>query len=235
MVISPIDLLSPISPLPRLRTVASRRAALDSYLDTFNIRVADLAQQLHSGVMGVDAWQLGMRDALKTLHTNAVVISHGGDWGAVSYREWGRLGGHIRGQYEYLARYAQQVQQSALNTLSGGKFYSEKYLEWRAKLYGGNARASFYRGLAQGLLPQVPGDGQTICGTNCQCELRFEEGDQPGLLLVYWELRPAEHCGDCVLLSQTWNPYELWLPAGLSARAWVTWLPRMDAHVELRA
>ena len=228
-----VDPLHPVSPYPRLRTIADRRKALDLYTETFNKRAAELAQQLHSGQVGVSAWELAMREELRVLHTNALVISYGGEWNAVPFTEWGRLGGHIRGQYQYLHRYAQQVQQSAMNALSGGKFYSEKYLQWRSKLYGGNARASFYRGLAQGLLPQVPGDGQTQCKTGCQCELRFEEGDQPGLLWVFWELRPAEHCHDCVSLSQEWNPYELWLPAGLSVQDWVTWLPRMTTAIAL--
>jgi len=235
MCASPADLLLPISPLPRLRDVGSRRAALDSYIGAFNKRAVELGSQLHSGAIGVDAWQLAMRAELKTLHVNALVISRGGEWGAITQSEWGRLGAYVRGQYNYLYQYAQAVQKNALEALSGGKFYSEKYLIWRSKLYGGNARASFYRGLAYGLLEQVPADGQTQCGSNCQCELRFEEGDQPGLLLVYWELRPAEHCDDCVKLSETWNPLELWLPMGLSAREWVTWLPKMGAYGHVAA
>jgi len=227
MPITPADLLSPLSPLPRLRTVASRRKYLDLYLDTFAERAAELATQLHSGALGVDAWQLAMRQELKTLHVNALVISRGGEWGAITYSEWGRLGAHVRGQYQYLHRYARQVQQNAMGALSGGKFYSEKYLAWRSKLYGGNARASFYRGMAHGLLSQVPGDGQTQCLSNCKCELRFEEGDRPGLLLVYWQRTPAESCDDCIQLEQDWNPYELWLPMGLTASDWVTWCPRI--------
>lgn len=229
MPITPLDLLSPMSPLPRLRTIADRRKVLDLYINTFNGRVTELAAQLHGGQIGVDAWQLAMREEIKALHTNALVISYGGEWNAVPFTEWGRLGGNLRIQYQYLNRYAQQVQSSALNALSGGKFYSEKYLEWRSRLYGGNARASFYRGLAQGLLPQVPGDGQTQCGSNCKCELVFEEGEEPGLLLVYWVIDPgAENCPDCQILASEWAPYELWLPVGLSARDWVTWLSRME-------
>lgn len=219
----------------RLRSLAARRRALDRYIGTFNDRVTSLAGQLRSGALTPNAWQRAMRDAMKMLHTNAVVLAYGGNWKAVPFSQWGRLGGHLRKQYEYLRRYAEQVQKRALNTLAGGDFYSEKYLTWRSKLYAGDARASFYRTIAHGMLPQVPGDGGTQCGPNCQCELRFEEGDEPGLLLVYWELRPAEHCDDCVRLSQEWNPYELYLPVGLSARDWVTWLPRMTVHVELSA
>lgn len=212
---------------PGLTTIAQRREVLEGYLQHFNDRVTDLANQLHSGSLSASAWETAMRAELKDLHTSALVISYGGDRSAISYTEWGRLGGHIRVQYQYLHRYAEQVQASAVSALQGGKFFSEKYLAWRSQLYGGNARASFYRGLAQGLLPQVPGDGQTQCRTNCACHLVFEEGDEPGLLLVYWQLGEAEHCDDCVDLSHEWNPYELWLPVGLSAGDWALWLPQV--------
>lgn len=217
------------SPMPRIRDVATRRVFLDSYLEKFEREAMDLATKLHSGAITVDAWELAMRRELKSLHTSALILAYGGEAGAIPFSEWGRLGGHIRVQYRYLHNYARAIQENALGTLMGAsKPFSEKYLQARSKLYGGNARASFYRGMAMGLLPQVPGDGQTQCLTNCKCTLRFEEGEQPGLLLVFWELNPAEHCDDCISLSQQWNPYDLWLPVGLSAQDWVTWLPQME-------
>jgi hypothetical protein len=162
--ISPADLLLDLSPPPRLRDAATRRAFLDSYIEHFNERVTDLAIQLRSGKIGIEAWQLAMRNELRDLHRSALILSRGGERGAITFSEWGRLGAYIRGQYNYLYNYAQQLQQNAMAELSGlGKFPSEKYLAWRSKLYGGNARASFYRGMAMGLLEQVPGDGQTIC------------------------------------------------------------------------
>ena len=243
---SPLDVAHPGAPYPRLRTVESRRAALDIYVEHFDQRAIDLASQLHSGNLSAEGWQQAMQQELKYLHVSSLVLAHGGERANITQAEWGRLGAHCRTQYAYLNRYAQAVQNSALNALAGnGNFYSEKYLQWRSQLYGGNARASFYTGLAQGLLSQVPGDGKTICRTSCKCGLRFEEGNTPGLLLVYWELGVAEHCDDCVHLSETWNPYELWLPAAMAvasttaetsatmaaasamAREWARWLPKM--------
>ncbi len=181
--------------LKGLLSVAQRRAALDKYITVFNQNVNNLASSLHSGGMGIDAWQLAMRAEMKDLHVSALILSHGGDRSLITFTEWGRLGGHIRVQYQYLHNYAESVQNNALgNVLGANKLYSEKYLAWRSKLYGGNSRASFYRGLTLGMLGQVPGDGKTICKTNCACELSFEEGDGPGIMFVTWELRPAEHC-----------------------------------------
>jgi len=232
MSITPLDKLLKMSPPPRVRDLATRRAMLDTYVEHFNTRAVGLAQQLRSGQIGVEAWQLAMREEVKQLHRGALILAHGGEAGAVSFTEWGRLGGNLRSQYQYLYNYAKQFQQSLMNETAGiGKAYSEKYLEWRSQLYGGAARGAFYNGLAMGLLPQVPGDGQTACRTNCKCVLEFEEGETEGLLLVFWRLTPAEHCDDCVALSQEWNPYELQLPIGFSARDWVTWLPQMGVHV----
>jgi hypothetical protein len=218
--------------MAKLRDPATRRFFLDSYIGHFNERVTGLAHGLSSGQLSISAYELAMRQEIKYLHTNALIIAYGGERGAISFAEWGRLGGHLRTQYAYLHRYTEAVQQNALGALMGqNKPFSEKYLANRGKLYGGAARASFYRGLAMGLLPQVPGDGQTICLTSCQCELVFEtDDDYPGLLLVFWKMTPgADHCADCVSLQEQWNPYELWLPVGLSAREWVTWLPKMKA------
>ena len=163
-------------------------------MQAFNVTVTNLADQLSSGAIGVDDWLVAMRREVKDIHVNAVVISRGGASRAVTQAEWGRLGGHLRVQYRYLDNYAWDVQVRAMNALSGGRPLTQNYLEWRSKLYGRNSRASFYRGLAYGLLPQVPGDGQTECLVGCQCVLRFEEGENQGELFVYWELRPAEHC-----------------------------------------
>lgn len=224
---SPADLLLPVNPLPRLRAIEDRRKALDLYLDHFNAQTASLAQQLRSGTIGIDAWQLAMRQEIKTLHTAALVISRGGEHGMITQSEWGRVGAYLRGQYKYLNNYAKAIQNNALSALNQtSKPFSEKYLAWRGKLYGGNARATFYRGLAMGLLEQVPGDGQTRCMSNCKCNLVFEEGETPGLLLVYWKMTDAEHCEDCERLAAEWNPRELWIPIGME-REWTTWLPKM--------
>jgi hypothetical protein len=227
--ISPADIIAGIRPLPRLRTMASRRAALETYLNAFQEASVRLSSQLRSGAITIEQFYSGMRQEIKFLHTGALIISRGGEPGAITFSEWGRVGAHLRVQYRYLNRFVQAIQNSAMDALQGGQFFSEKYLQWRAQLYGGAARASFYRGMAYNLLPQVPGDGNTQCLTNCKCTLRFEEvEDEPGLILVFWELHPAEHCDDCVTLSEEWNPYELYLPVGLSASEWVTWLPKME-------
>ena len=200
-------------PAPRIRDTKVGLKLLEARRSAFDRAAEALAHKLRSGEISVEGWRTAMRQEIKDLHVTSLVISRGGEWKTISFSEWGRLGGNLRVQYRYLDRYAEQIQTRAEAAAMGqGKFYSEKYLAWRSKLYGGNAKASYWRGVVYGLLPQVPGDGQTRCGTNCKCELRIENGDKLNTLLVYWDLTPAEHCEDCVRLNQEWNPYVLELP-----------------------
>jgi len=199
--------------IPSADELAKRRAKLDDLMAGFNERSAILAGKLRDGGMGIEAWQQAMRKEIKDLHIASAIVSKGGDRSQLTYADWGRVGGFLTSQYRYLYRYALAIQDKAAQSLATGvPFFSEKYLAYRSRLYGGHAKAGFYQGLAEGLLPQAPGDGNTQCLTNCQCTLRFEQGDVPGVILVFWELHPAEHCDDCVSLSQSWNPLELWLP-----------------------
>jgi hypothetical protein len=198
---------------------------MELYQDGFKRRTDTLAERLRDGEITAAQWELAMRDEIRDLHVGTLVVAHGGDRGSITQAEWGRLGAYIKEQYKYLHGFAQTVEKSAVASLTGqGEFVSLEYLSWRSNLYAGSAKASFWRGKTQGMLPQVPGDGQTQCGTNCGCHLRFEEGEQDWIMYVWWELGPTEHCPDCLALAAEWSPYTLELPAGLSAREAVHWL-----------
>jgi hypothetical protein len=216
---------------PLIKSIDNRLGVLETYQQTFNAKVAGLAQRLAAGDVSTAAWEQAMRAEVKKLHINALVLSKGGDMASITFSDWGRLGYYLREQYAYLHNYAQAVATRDHEALAGmRKPYTEKYLKWRAGLYGGNAKASFYRGLTQNLLPQVPGDGQTQCKTNCKCTLHFQEGKEAGLVLVYWHTHPAEHCPDCIRLESEWDPYEMRLPVGISATEVVAACDGMGAH-----
>lgn len=223
---------------PLFNGVNDRLALIEKVRGAFSLRATDLAGKLAAGQMGADAWLVEMRQAVKDMHMQSLIIARGGIEN-VTKSDYSRLGYYLShdpthatmGQYQYLQRYARAVQENGIAALAGNASpYSEKYLKWRSDLYGGNAKASFYRGLMGNLLPQVPGDGQTQCRTNCKCELHFEEGDKQGLVLVYWRMNPAEHCPDCIELSQKWNPLEVMLPVGLDAHDLIAYVPKMTAR-----
>jgi len=220
------DLLEVARPFPPLRRDSDQLRMLEKYQAGFRDRVNGLEQRLRRGELTLAEWETAFRDELRDLHVNATVIARGGDRGAVTQSEWGRVGGTIRAQYRWLHGFALDIQRRGYDNLTGaGEFPSEAYMRWRSGLYAGSGRAAYYRGRVRGLLSIVPGDGQTACGSSCRCILEFEEGDQPWIVHVRWVVdHDAESCPDCLRLAAEWDPYVLELPVGLSAGEATYWL-----------
>jgi len=118
----------------------------------------------------------------------------------------------LREQYRWLDDFARLVADGAL---------SEGQIRSRAAMYVNSAREAFERGLARAWgipeneLPAHPGDGSTICLTNCACNWQHEEVlDTEDMLIGWdstWELGPVKtkHCEDCLGRAQKWNPFEI--------------------------
>jgi len=148
-------------------------------------------------------WQREMKLLIKDLHVTCAVAAKGGDWRAMTPRDWGRVGAECRKQYKFLARFAQDIFKRAQE----GKPLTSA-IAARARLYAGAARATFSRieqlvekalGRtevrwvtdplvescpdcleleARGWMPieeltQFPGDGSTQCDGNCHCHLEY--------------------------------------------------------------
>lgn len=95
----------------------------------------------------------------------------------------------------------------------------EAQIAARSRMYISSAREAFERANARAHgapdLPAYPGDGQTVCLTNCRCNWRIEEVyDDEGNLAgwnCYWEIdAAAENCPDCQANHSKWYP--LFLP-----------------------
>jgi hypothetical protein len=201
-------------PAPRVRDLETAHKFLELRQKLFKQDVAKLAERLYDGGLSIKQWHAEMKQAVKDLHITSLVTSRGGEWGTITFSEWGRVGRELRDQYAYLRNYAQQIEQRVhMDAMGVDNAYSLKYLQMRSALYSGNSNATFWRGVTYNLLPQVPGDGQTECLMNCGCRLRIEPGDNPNTLHVYWIVNPMlENCEDCLRLEQEWNPYVLELP-----------------------
>lgn len=86
---------------------------------------------------------------------------------------------------------------------------SEVQIANRASMYADRLRGLYEAGgaAAEGMvLPFVPGSGSTACLTNCKCFLSYEEQD--GQKTAIWNLTPAEHCDDCLMLAG--KPHTEW-------------------------
>lgn len=167
-------------------------------------QMEELTQRLVDGGIDLATWQEGMRAELRAANLAQFVVGKGGDRSAIVAREYLQLGPELKRQYKYLQRFAEDLAQRAAD----GK--SIKGAVARAKLYARSTQASMWRSAIPVKLPQVPRDGSTRCRTNCKCRLDYKyERDEDGAItavLVYWKLRPAEHCSDCIALSREWNP-----------------------------
>ncbi len=163
-----------------------------------------LAELLRGGQLNTRDWETGMREAIKDEYIQQYLLGRGG-LSQMTQADWGSIGGMIADQYRYLDGFTREV---AAGTLS------EAQVAARSRMYIHSGREAFERASARahGLpeLPAYPGDGKTVCLTNCACNWRIEEVyDDDGNLLgwnCYWELGEAEHCPDCVANSGKWNP-----------------------------
>jgi len=140
---------------------------------------------------------------MKEFYIVSGVAAKGGDWGAMTPRNWGRIGGHLRWSYATLGNFAEDIYDLLEKE---GRFPGN--LEMRADHFRGRAKSIFHKTLAvaQGWpdLPDYPGSGNTACLSNCYCSWRVER--TPDAWHCYWTLGLAEHCEDCVVRSQIWNP-----------------------------
>lgn len=160
--------------------------------------VQDLAYRLRDGDITIQQWTLQMREKIKRTHIVNYIIARGGV-SRMTQSDWGRLGFVLRGQYQYLQRFAGEI---AAGQLTLGQ------IQARSALYINAARQSYERGKTQGArnitLPAYPGDGSSECFTNCRCRWSIKEFEDR--YECTWKLSEAEHCPTCLQRSQIWRP-----------------------------
>src|SRR5690349_25140950 len=81
------------------------REAVDAVIDGGADRLADLSQRLVAGRISLADWQRGMAMEIKDLHLAQRAAGRGG-WAQLTAADYGAVGGTVRHQYAYLARFA---------------------------------------------------------------------------------------------------------------------------------
>jgi hypothetical protein len=164
-------------------------------------KVADadrLSRRLVNRQVSVQEWTLEMRRQIKDAYVNQYMLARGGR-NNMTQEDWGRVGGLIHGQYHYLNGFARDIDQGKL---------SEGQIRTRSRMYINGSTRAFERAKSDSLgvpvLDQYPGDGRTVCRTNCQCHLDYKELEDHWE--ITWVLGEAEHCPDCQDLSKEWAP-----------------------------
>jgi hypothetical protein len=173
----------------------------DNLVDARAREIARVTQEVADGKRQVVDWLVAMREQVKIATLAEYTFGRGGR-NALEQSDFGRVGALVKAQYRYLDDFAAQL---------GAGLLSPQQATARAALYARAATAAHGRGLAAAwgvTLPQVPGDGQTECLTNCRCHLDIVETDTT--IEVRWVVDPqAEHCPDCLHLGQSWSPLSL--------------------------
>lgn len=94
-----------------------------------------LSEQLRAGTITLPDWQLGMARQLRDVHRYSAAIAKGG-FGQMGPADNGRMGRALRDQYEYLRKFAGQIEQGAAPL--DGVFMR------RVELYGLSGRSTFH-------------------------------------------------------------------------------------------
>lgn len=162
------------------------------------------ANDLASGKINLAQFHAEMRGLLKECHKMMFITGYGGNKADIDMNEFAKLGSVMRKQYDFL----RQLMKAIMQADRDGR--SLDFVKNRVGMFVRSSRATFWNAAVGFNIPQVPADGSTKCKSNCKCYLKIDyERDAVGnkqTALVYWKLRPAEHCSDCRQLAREWSP-----------------------------
>ena len=191
---------TPGQQIPRKIKVAIMMERLQAYDDA----ITQLAQRLANEEIDVSTWEEEMQRQIKRLHLHASVAGRSGDWSAIDSAAVSDMNATVREQLRYLRRWS--------NELAGvEKEISARQVRNRGRLYGQASSQTFEKshdaekGIPQGILPAYPGDGTTLCLTNCKCRWSFRViNKENGDFDCNWRLGAAEHCQTCRDRARSW-------------------------------
>lgn len=173
--------------------------AVERQITATEKRMLGLSERLKNEEINLQTWRTGMLQELKTLHLANAAAAKGG-WAQMTPVDYGRVGGKLQREYEYLNRFASQVQYGT-QPLDG-------HFTQRVRMYAGAARDTYQStrdevaddlafdeernvlgnaehcsGADNGCIEQsalgwvklgtlVP-IGSRLCKTNCRCRKRY--------------------------------------------------------------
>lgn len=175
------------------------RIVLDGLRAEFDRRATAYANGLAEGRISIDTFRNLMAQDIRRSHLAAAIAAS--PTGRPSGTALATAQRRADEQVAFLNRFAAELRDGRVPVDAAGR------IRQRARLYGGALNATFHdsRAAALGIqLSQRPGDGKTVCLTNCKCQLDFEE--DAAEVRVYWRLGVAEHCPDCLSKAAQWNP-----------------------------
>ncbi len=162
-----------------------------------------LAESYRLGQIDIYKLESQVKSLLKQTYIDNYAMGAGGRNNMTS-SDWGKIGSMLKKQYGedgYLGKFMKQIGEGQL---------SEAQIKARLDMYANSSTQSLWRGYTRDMpmnLPAYPGDGSTICRTNCQCEWDIQPLENG--YDCYWRLGAAEHCPDCLDRASKWKPYKI--------------------------
>lgn len=107
----------------------------------------------------------------------------------------------IKAQQQFLTAFREEIRAS-----------DEWKAAWnsRAAMYAQSIKASYWNAKTRGWpLPAQPGDGTTICLTNCGCAWEIDELEGDGNADAYWRRSKDDSCQTCLEREAQWSPLKI--------------------------
>lgn len=114
------------------------RRQIDRVTEVVRDDLKAIGKSLATGAVTIGAWQILMRDKLKTAHSLVSAIGKGGRK-QMTNADWGKVGAGLKKQYSYLNRLAKDIEL--------GKVVAAFQIERRSAAYAMSLRPAYY-GLA---------------------------------------------------------------------------------------
>lgn len=181
----------------------SQKHALD--LARRSIEIAErpvgyLAQSVSDGRLSPKVWETLMREQTKDAYIREYVLGIGGR-DQMTYADWGRVGRALRDQYDFLGQFkgelpnlsqaqiearAAMYPKASREAFEMAKYQNNKEMELVKWQLSDVKHCETCWGFAeQGWVPNdenafggaYPGDGSTICLSNCACSLEYQMGE----------------------------------------------------------
>jgi len=173
----------------------------DEWTQSQKLVTDKLAEDYDSGKLSLSDFVKGMREEIKINNIEQYLLGAGGR-NNMTPADWGRLGNRIKGQYEFMQEFGQDI-------LDADPPLTLAQIQARARMYVDSSTAMYERAnaLAAGMpdLPEYPADGKQDCKSNCKCHWQIE--DKGKAWEATWVLEEtAEHCESCIDNANKWSP-----------------------------
>lgn len=167
-----------------------------------------IAERISNGQLNTNDARELIRQELKREYIRQSCAGRGGR-DRMDFSDWGRMGAMLKSQYKYLDGFMNDI--DSMNLTEGQiRARLNMYFESTSQAY--ETFNAISKGVNPADLPQYPGDGKTICMTNCKCYWDIKPVYQNGVLIGHdcrWMRTVSESCDDCIALAAKYNPLEL--------------------------